>query len=184
MAEHSDSYHLRTRSRQDGIGLLRAAGLRGYVFPPENGWVTVLPEGASYQPSPRLIAASRGVLLHYALDAGEGWRFEPYHDGRAVARHELDWSNGIRVVADETDLAVLGDLLGEGFRALTEEERRAIFHPTGDAQWLREEKVAPAARALRRGRRPGELRLAVLRLRRGRLRRRGGARRRGLVRVG
>lgn len=51
MSEFSDSYHLRSNNQQDGVDLLRAAGLRGYVFPPENGWVTVVAEGEEFDPT-------------------------------------------------------------------------------------------------------------------------------------
>jgi hypothetical protein len=135
MSEFSDSYHLRAESLEDGVGLLRAAGLRGYVFPPENGWVTVLPEGEPFDPNQALIAAAPGVLLHYVHAADHGWGFELYRGGKAVARYEAEWENSIRIPRDETDPAVLDELLGDGFRALTAEERRALLKPTDDELW-------------------------------------------------
>ena len=55
-----------------------------------------------------------------------------YRDGRAVAVYECDWLQEFRVTRDDVDPAVLGDLLGDGFRALSPAEREGIFHPGPD----------------------------------------------------
>lgn len=47
MSEFSESFHLRSEDRADGVDLLRRAKTTGYVFEPRDGWVTVLsPRGS------------------------------------------------------------------------------------------------------------------------------------------
>lgn len=130
MSEFSDSYHLRSDNQQDGIDILRAAGLRGYVFPAENGWVTVVAKGRSFKPNKRLIAAAPGVLLHYMNAPDTGWGFELYRASQVLARYEAEWDNNIRVTLGEIDREVLGEHLGEGIRGLDDEGYRGIFYPT------------------------------------------------------
>lgn len=132
MSEFSDSYHLRAGEQQAGVDLLRAAGLAGYVFPPENGWVTVLAEGEAFEPNQRLIGASAGVLLHYVHAEDHGWGFELYRDGRRVARYEAEWESDITVDTGELDMQVLGDALGDGIRALGPADHHGIFTPSFD----------------------------------------------------
>jgi hypothetical protein len=143
MSEFSDSYHLRADHLQAGVDLLRAAGLGGYVFPPENGWVTVLPEGEPFKPNQALIRAAAGVLLHYVNAADHGWAFELYRGGSRLARYEAEWGNDFAVLVDEMPRQVLDELLGDGFRALSAEQMRAIFHPTFD-EFLDRGDDAPA----------------------------------------
>ncbi|HEX6369263.1 MAG TPA: hypothetical protein VF006_10040 [Longimicrobium sp.] len=132
MSEFSESYHLRAGELQDGVDLLRAAGLAGYVFPSENGWVTILPEGEAFEPNPRLVRASAGVLLHYMHAADHGWGFALYRDGHPIARYEAEWGNDFRVVVDEMDRAVLEDVLGDAFRGLGPAEYEGLFSPGFD----------------------------------------------------
>jgi hypothetical protein len=129
MSEFSDSYHLRAGEQQAGVDLLHAAGLGGYVFPPQNGWVTVVAEGEPLEPNQRLIRASTGVLLYYMHAEDHGWMFELYRDGRRVARYEAEWDNDIRVEVDELDRQVLENVLGDGIRALDEAAYHGIFMP-------------------------------------------------------
>ncbi len=132
MSEFSDSYHLRADDQQAGVDLVRKAGLDGYVFPAENGWVAVVAGGEAFEPNHRLIEASAGVLLHYMNAPDTGWGFELYRDGQRLARYEAEWDHDLRVTVDEVDRTVLQDALGDGFRDLNVEDYRRIFHPTFD----------------------------------------------------
>jgi len=132
MSEFSDSYHLRAGEQQAGVDLLRAAGLAGYVFPPENGWVTVVADGEAFEPNQRLIGASAGVLLHYVHAADHGWGFELYRDGHRLARYAAEWDHDLRVTVNELDMQVLGNELGEGIRALAPADQHSIFMPDFD----------------------------------------------------
>lgn len=132
MSEFSESYHLRASELQEGVDLLRRAGLGGYVFPPENGWVTILPEGEIFEPNQRLVRASTGVLLHYMHAADHGWGFALYRDGQRIAGYEAEWDNDFRVTVDEMDRAMLGGVLGDGFRGLGDAEYQSLFRPSFD----------------------------------------------------
>ncbi|HVU89655.1 MAG TPA: hypothetical protein VHD36_20165 [Pirellulales bacterium] len=102
MYPYTDAYHLRSGDVQDGIALLRRAGLRGYVFPPENGWVCVLPEGPWGRPAPDLLDANVGYLLRMVVTELCGWHVELF-DGptcisaicasKSVASVEATWPN-------------------------------------------------------------------------------------------
>jgi hypothetical protein len=129
MSEFSDCYHIRAHDTAEGVALLRRAGLTGFVFPAAGGWVTLVADGEPFAPNRPLIAATPGVLLHYMSGEDHGWGFELYRDGRLVSRYDCDWLRGFKVVVEELDLPVMNELLGEGFRALGDEDRRRIFHP-------------------------------------------------------
>jgi hypothetical protein len=55
MSEFSESYHLEADDQQDGLCLLRRANLEGFVFPPQYGWVTIIPRSEFGTPSERLL---------------------------------------------------------------------------------------------------------------------------------
>lgn len=132
MSEFSDSYHLRAGEPQAGVELLRAAGLSGYVFPADNGWVAVVAEGEAFRPNEPLIRASVGVLLHYMHAPDHGWGFALYRDGHRLARYEAEWDHDLRVTVDELDRPVLQDVLEHGFRALDPGEYDRLFNPSFD----------------------------------------------------
>lgn len=132
MSEFSDSYHIRSDNQQDGVDLLRAAGLQGYVFPAENGWVTVVAEGEAFEPNQRLIRAAPGVLLHYVSAEDHGWAFELYRAGKTLSSYEAEWDHDIRVTRDEIDRDILGEHLGDGIRGLDDLAYRRLFYPTFD----------------------------------------------------
>jgi len=45
MSEYSESFHLRTKDKNEGKEILKSIGVNGIVFEPTNGWVAVIPEG-------------------------------------------------------------------------------------------------------------------------------------------
>jgi hypothetical protein len=69
VSEFSESFHLRSDDRAEGVDLLRRARVGGYVFEPRRGWVTVLfPQGAIPGLGDReelVLAANRLLLVHY-----------------------------------------------------------------------------------------------------------------------
>ncbi len=54
MSESSDSYHLRSETVEEGVELLHRAHLCGFVFPANNGWVSILPGGEAFEPNKKL----------------------------------------------------------------------------------------------------------------------------------
>lgn len=91
MSEFSESYHLRADDQQAGVALLKRAGLAGFVFPPKQGWVTVLAEGSMFEPNHVLIAANEGVLLYYTNAEDHGWSFTIIRSSEAVSHFSANW---------------------------------------------------------------------------------------------
>jgi hypothetical protein len=55
MSKFSESYHLEADDQQDGLRLLRRANLERFVFPPQHGWVTIIPRSEFGTPPERLL---------------------------------------------------------------------------------------------------------------------------------
>ena len=98
MSEFSQSYHLVSDSTQDGVALLRSAGLRGWVFEPGNGWVTLLIRPDEYgEPNKALIGANAGTLLYYLNAEDHGWTFSVYQGTDIVCAYGCSWEGSIEV---------------------------------------------------------------------------------------
>lgn len=93
MLEFSESYHLRAGALEDATGLLARAGLAGYVFPEENGWVSFVAEGTPFVPNDALSDANEGTLLHWAY-AGDAWEFRLYQGSGLLYEYSCDWADG------------------------------------------------------------------------------------------
>jgi hypothetical protein len=105
VSEFSESYHLESRSQDDGVDLLRRAGLRGFVFPPGNGWVSIVPVDARYgEPNEALVKACEGMLLHYANAEDDGWMFTVYREGSPVCRYGCRWGGDLEAFEDEVEV--------------------------------------------------------------------------------
>ena len=97
MSEFSDSYHLRECTLQDGAALLARAGLHGFLFEPENGWLAVLPQGKPFELNQALLSASAPFLgLHLFFAEDHGWGFEVFQNESVLWRFEVDWNAGLR----------------------------------------------------------------------------------------
>jgi hypothetical protein len=96
MSEFSESYHLRSDRLEDAVELLKRAGLKGFVYPPGNGWVTFLAEDASFEPDPRVVAAARSPLLHYVSAEDHGWSFCLFEQGQPASRYNCDWNDDVQ----------------------------------------------------------------------------------------
>ena len=95
MSEFSESYHLEADDQQDGLQLLQRANLEGFVFPPQHGWVTIIPRSEFGAPPQSLLEANEGCLLRYLLDQDAGWMFQVYIGPILACSYEcrwLDWS--------------------------------------------------------------------------------------------
>ena len=113
MSELSESYHLEADDQQDGVRLLQRAHLEGFVFPPQRGWVTILPRSEFGTPPESLLEANQGRLLRWLLDQDAGWMFQVYTGPILVSHYEcrwLDWrtwDSRIRVDASGVDVEVV-----------------------------------------------------------------------------
>lgn len=95
MSEFSESYHLRTENIEDACSLLRQAGIKGFVFPATNGWVTFVAEDGRFEPDQRIVAAARQSLLHYVNAEDHGWSFALYDGGQLVSAYRCDWDGNV-----------------------------------------------------------------------------------------
>jgi hypothetical protein len=136
VSEFSESYHLEADQQQAGIHLLRRANLDGFVFPPQHGWVSIIPRSKFGALPDALVQANQGVLLRYLLDEDAGWMFEVFTGPRLACHYQcrwLDWSDQEgRIKIDTSDLDVevvqaLAKRHGHGPRLGRQLER--ILHP-------------------------------------------------------
>jgi hypothetical protein len=113
MSEFSESYHLEADDQQAGLHLLQRARLEGFVFPPERGWVSILPRSEFGETPDALVEANQRWLLHYLLDQDAGWMFAVYNGPILASCYEcrwLDlrtWDSRITVDASGVDVEVM-----------------------------------------------------------------------------
>jgi len=112
MSEFSESYHLFTSNQEEAVELIRAWGLRGFAFAPENNWVSFVVDEAEFSPDPRVTATNRGSLLHYVNAEDHGWNFELFEGPRSVCRYRCDWENDIYPDLSDFKPAEISRLLG------------------------------------------------------------------------
>jgi hypothetical protein len=135
MSEFSESYHLEADDQQDGLRLLRRANLEGFVFPPQHGWVTIIPRSEFGTPPERLLEGNEGYLLRYLLDQDAGWMFAVYTGPILACHYEcrwLDWSdpeNRIKVDASGVDVELVWALTQRHGHDPQLLELQRILHP-------------------------------------------------------
>src|SRR5689334_15179452 len=97
MSEFSESYHLRGSDINEGVELVRRSGLKGYVFPPKDGWVAIVVEENSFAPDQRVVSQNTGMLLHFVSAEDHGWTFTLFDGDREVSAYDCGWENDVRV---------------------------------------------------------------------------------------
>lgn len=96
MSEFSESYHLRGEQAADAVELLRRAKLKGYVYPPVNGWVTFVADEARFVPDERITAAATRPLLHYVSAEDHGWTFTLFDRNEALCGYSCEWDDEVQ----------------------------------------------------------------------------------------
>jgi hypothetical protein len=90
MSEFSESLFVRSHTIQSAIDLLRAAGVAGFAFPSENGWVPVAYSRGAHIGDTRnlqsILAANPGALLHYSYAEDHGCWLDLYERDVRVGR--------------------------------------------------------------------------------------------------
>jgi hypothetical protein len=135
MSEFSENYHLQADDQQAGVHLLQRARLDGFVFPPQRGWVSIIPRLEFGEMPDRLVEANEGWLLRYLLDQDAGWMFQVYTGPVLVSSYEcrwLDWSNPehrIKVDASGVDVEVVWALAQRHGHDPQLLELQRILHP-------------------------------------------------------
>jgi hypothetical protein len=70
-----ESYHLRAPDIGEVVSLLKKSGLKGFIFPACDGWVSFCPQGLPFAQNESLIANNIGLLLQVACSEDYGWTF-------------------------------------------------------------------------------------------------------------
>lgn len=112
MSEFTECYQLLAGDVAEGAALLERAGLPGWAFPAEDGWVTVVVERAyTAEPDPPLIAANQGALALFVNAEDHGWSFALWEGPELRSAYRCDWD--FEIVADTSglDLGALRRLL-------------------------------------------------------------------------
>jgi hypothetical protein len=116
VSEFSESYHLEADDQQAAVHLLQRAHLDGFVFPPQRGWVAIVPRSGFGETPDGLVEANAGWLLRYLLDQDAGWVFQVYSGPILACSYEcrwLDWydpEQRIKVDASGVDVEVVWTL--------------------------------------------------------------------------
>lgn len=132
MSEFSQSYHLASDSVDDGSALLRRAGAAGWIFPPGNGWVTLLPDPDTFgEPLPALLGANTGTLVHYLNAEDHGWTFTIYQGGDVACAYGCSWEDELSVETSRLDLGVIDHIIqANALEPMTSVEQvQALLHP-------------------------------------------------------
>lgn len=90
MSDFDDSYHLvgDTAAAQE---LIARAGRDGVVLPEQAPYTCILVDQAEGGIDPKLLSASRGLLLAYRYAEDHGVWIDLYKDGAAIAELALEW---------------------------------------------------------------------------------------------
>ncbi len=126
MSEFSESFHLRAEKAQQGIDLLKAAGFKGVVFKPENGWVTIIPQTTPLEAVRAMTSHNPGTLLHYVFGEDHGWAFSVYEKSESVIHYECTWDSKLTIDDSQVDLEALGAFVDPSRRS----ELNSVLHPS------------------------------------------------------
>ena len=123
--QFQQSFHLRTSDIQDGISLLEQAKISGFVYPPEIGWATVVPEGGEIQSL--LVENSSKLLFHLEYEDEIGWRFAIYQGTVCRCRYSCLWANEkLKVDSSQVNRDVLIQILLENQNATEEQLHKPL----------------------------------------------------------
>jgi len=140
MSEFNETCHLEAETQQAGVELLRTAGAKGFVLPPENGWVTIVP-GAG-EPVGPITRLAEGALLHVLNADDRGWMFELFVDGIPVSSYMCRWDGGLMIDDRRLELDPIVELAarrGHDSQTVRSDLER-ILHPS--EQYIFEDEQA------------------------------------------
>lgn len=96
MSEFSESIHLRSDDVNDVATLLGAAKVAGYVFPASKGWVSFVYDGdepPARERFDRIIAANRGLLVHWDYAEDHGCNVTLYEGAKRAGRLRVSFES-------------------------------------------------------------------------------------------
>ena len=132
MSEFSQSYHLASDEPKEAVALLERAGLPGWVFPPSNGWVTLLPETDTFgSPVKALVKANTGTMIYYVNAEDHGWTFTIYQGRKVVCAYGCSWDDELEIENAKLDLDVIDHIVqANALEPMTSREQiRALLEP-------------------------------------------------------
>ncbi|MCC6726221.1 MAG: hypothetical protein IT258_17065 [Saprospiraceae bacterium] len=92
MSDFSFHYHLKSEDQQAAVQLLQNASVRGYVFPPVNGWVTFVVEDELSSDVP---ASNKGILIEmFRTNDFPAWGFSIYQEDKLICKYKLEGEDG------------------------------------------------------------------------------------------
>lgn len=110
MSEFSESLQLRSTDMADGVALLRAAKVAGFVFPANERWVAVVyaePQLGSRTALDSILAVNRGLLLHYSFAADHGCSVDAYEGAQRTKLLRVSFEGGKKRFASDDLIRLL-----------------------------------------------------------------------------
>ena len=101
MGEVSESYHLRSENIADGIALLQQIKVAGIVFPPQDGWVSLIVEGDLNDHIETLSAAWAKRVLHYMYAQDHAFMFNYFDKGDRVTGALATWDLELEIETED-----------------------------------------------------------------------------------
>jgi hypothetical protein len=145
VSELSESIHLRTENPREAVELLRRAKVAGYVFPPRNGWVSVV-HSRGAKPGDdegrfRLEEANKGLLLFYDYAAEHGCWVTVHNGKKPVARIKATFDQP-RPLFDRAAFERLGLMSSLGGAAVEQWVKRAhVWHERSRTPYMVAERL-------------------------------------------
>lgn len=128
MSEFSESYHLKSANTDRALKMLRHSGLKGYVLPYENDWVSMVAEGEFSQPHTSIIKENKGILLYYFNHENEdSWGFDIYENNKLSCRYRREHNGDVKTSIKDINIGLLKKIIMDNPRndmALTDKEIR------------------------------------------------------------
>jgi hypothetical protein len=107
VSEFSDSFHVRAPNRRTISQRMASEKVRGVVFPPKNGWCTVVPFEGDDRKLEELARFFALPVLRYIYAEDHGWGFAMAHNGAMNIRYEASWDEDATVDDKDLDIEVL-----------------------------------------------------------------------------
>ncbi len=92
MSDFDESFHLRSELQSDGFELLKHLNLKGVVFEPVNGWVSLLPQGELNSSIEAIAQSTPCLVLHYLHHEKYSWAFNIFKDGSLISSYACVWT--------------------------------------------------------------------------------------------
>ncbi|MBP1999958.1 hypothetical protein J2Z69_000977 [Paenibacillus shirakamiensis] len=114
MSEFSQSYHLRTNDKEEAVMLIKRTGKHGYVFEPQNGWVTFVIADGDFSVDEQVIIHNTGRIVHYVFTEDHFWEFLVYDKQELIFAYHCNWEEEeLAIKASQINLSVLQQLATE-----------------------------------------------------------------------